>query len=197
VHATELRSVDSILSEIMQVQDVSNIDSIDISKVTLSQLEELGDSVMEKVVGSTATHERLDNALGGEGSSSLTNIHIRVGYNYLAGIPITMMTFMGVGGMMTFGGMMGGNGYFPLNGNYYNGYGMMGNFGWIWMVVGTLIFISLVIGGIYLVSQSTKKQESFTPETRKYDKAMILLKERYARGEITRDEFSRMKDDLK
>lgn len=196
VHGTELRSIDAILAEIMQEQDVSNLDSIVISKVTLSQLEELGDSVMEKVVGNTEAHERLDNALGGEGSSSLTNIHVRVGYNYLAGIPITMMTFMGVGGM-TFGGMMGGYGFIPLNGIDSNGYGMMGNFGWIWMVIGTLLFFSLVIGGIYLISQVTKKQEYLPPEDRIHDKAIIILKERYARGEITHDEYSRILDDLK
>jgi len=195
VHGMELRSVDAILAEIMQEQDVSTKDSIEISKVSLGQLEELGDSVMEYVIGNTVVHERLDEALGGDGSASLANTHIRVGYNYLAGIPITMMTFMGAGGLMTYGGMMGG--YFPRNSNYYGGYGMMGNYGWIWMVIGTLVFVTLIFGGIYFISHRSKTNEFLTPDDKVSDNAMFILKERYARGEITRDEYLRRHDDLK
>jgi len=83
-YGERLRSIETILTEIRQEQNISSTESIDISKVTLAHLEELGDSVMEEVIGNSTLHERMDNVLGGEGSRSLTNTHLRVGYNYLA-----------------------------------------------------------------------------------------------------------------
>ncbi|KAF0222716.1 MAG: hypothetical protein FD133_1904 [Erysipelotrichaceae bacterium] len=207
----ELKSVETIMVEIRLEQNISSTGTIDIAKVSDVRLEELGDSVMELVIGNNALHERMDIALGGEGSISLTNVHIRVGYNYLAGIPITMMTFMGARGMMAYGGMMGSYDYFSQN-NTYLGYGgmmgsydyfpqnitalgyggMMGGFGWIWMILGTLVFIALLVFGFIWLTKTTRKQETTVD-----NKALLILKERYAKGEITKEEYSRMVDILK
>jgi putative membrane protein len=196
-HGESLRSIDTILTEIRQEQNISSTESIDILKVSLAHLEELGDSVMEEVIGNSTLHERMDNVLGGEGSKSLTNTHLRVGYNYLAGIPITMMTFMGVGGMMAYGGMMGGYGY--LSQNVYNpsDYGMMGSFGWIWMIIGGFAFLSLLALGIFLFSRLVSKPMVSSKEFVSENKALLLVKERYARGEITREEYTKISEDLK
>lgn len=177
----DLKSVDTILAEIRQEQNIASTASIDISKVTSAKLEELGDSVMEKVIGNTAVHDRMDIALGGDGSASLTNVHIRVGYDYLAGIPITMMTFMGASGMM------GGYGYFASNNNLTGFNGMMGSYGWIWMIIGLLGVIVLISGGIYLLTHSTRNH-GFESD----HQALSIVKERYAKGEITREEYSAM-----
>ncbi len=68
---------------------------------------------------------------------------------------------------------------------YY--YGHMGYFGWIWMVVfwGAVIWLIL-----WLVNRSNSKisDEKETP--------MEILKERYARGEITKKEYEQMKKDI-
>jgi putative membrane protein len=189
----QLKSVDTIIAEIRQEQSISSTDQIDISKVTSARLEELGDSVMEKVIGNTAVHDRMDIALGGDGSASLTAVHIRVGYDYLAGIPITMMTFMGAGGMMAYGGMMGGYGYYSNQIGTLPGYGgMMGGFGWVWMIVGLLGLIALVGVVVYLLTRNSKQQTISTDNN-----ALNTLKQRYARGEITREEYSRMLEVLK
>lgn len=188
----ELKSVDTIIAEIRLEQNITSTDQIDISKVTSAQLEELGDSVMEKVIGNTAVHDRMDIALGGDGSASLTAVHIRVGYDYLVGIPITMMTFMGAGGMMAYGGMMGGFGNYYQNGNYSGYGGMMNGFGWIWMFVGFLGLIALVGVVVYLATRNSR-QQAITPESN----ALSILKERYARGEISREEYTRMLEVLK
>lgn len=188
----DLKSVDTIIAEIRQEQNISSTDQIDITKVTSARLEELGDSVMEKVIGNTAVHDRMDIALGGDGSSSLTAVHTRVGYDYLAGIPITMMTFMGAGGMMAYGGMMGGYGYYNQVGTL-PGYGsMMGSFGWVWMIVGLLGLIAFVALVVYLTTRNSK-QKAISTDTH----AVNTLKERYARGEITREEYLRMLEILK
>jgi len=189
----ELKSVDTIIAEIRQEQNISSTDQIDISKVTSARLEELGDSVMEKVIGNTAVHDRMDIALGGDSSASLTAVHIRVGYDYLAGIPITMMTFMGAGGMMAYGGMMGGYGYYSNQIGTLPGYGgMIGGFGWVWMIVGLLGLIALVAVVVYLATRNSKQQSFISDST-----SVSILKERYARGEITREEYSRMLEALK
>jgi putative membrane protein len=57
-------------------------------------------------------------------------------------------------------------------GTYGYGWGM--GFGWI----GMLLFWGLLIAGV--------KEES----------ALEILKKRFAKGEITKDDFTRMKDDL-
>lgn len=165
----EFKSVEAIIAEIRKDQNVAITDQIDITKVTSAQLEELGDSVMEKVIGNNSVHERMDIVLGGDGSASLTAVHIRVGYNYLVGIPITMMTFMGAGGMMGgfsysnqigsyqgFGNMMGGYGYYNQIGTLPGYGGMMGGFGWIWMIIGLLGLITFVVVVVYYATRSSK-----------------------------------------
>jgi len=201
----EIRSVETIIAEIRQDQNIASTDQIDITLVTSAQFEELGDSVMEKVIGNNSVHERLDIALGGDGSASLTTVHIRVGYNYLVGIPITMMTFMGTGGMMGgfgysnqigsyqgFGSMMGGYSYYNQVGTFPGYGGMMGGLGWIWMILGVLGLIAFIVAVVYYATRKPRYQTTYSD-----DNAIMILKERYARGEITREEYSRMLEVLK
>lgn len=70
-------------------------------------------------------------------------------------------------------------------GNY--GWGM--GFGWIFMV----LFWALIIIGIVYVIQTLSRRtgQSGTQET-----PLDILKKRYAKGEISKEEFERMKDDL-
>ncbi len=70
-------------------------------------------------------------------------------------------------------------------GNY--GWGM--GFGWIFMV----LFWALVILGIVYIVQAVSRRagQPGTEET-----SLDILKKRYARGELTKEEFERMKDDL-
>ncbi len=67
------------------------------------------------------------------------------------------------------------------------GWGM--GFGWIWMI----LFWGLVIAGIvYIVKALSRRAgRSWQEET-----PLDILKKRYAKGEITKEEFERMKDDL-
>lgn len=56
----QLKSIDAIMAEIRLEQGVQTNKSIDVSKVSQTRLEELGDSVMEKIVGNTAMHDQMD-----------------------------------------------------------------------------------------------------------------------------------------
>lgn len=83
--------------------------------------------------------------------------------------------------MMPGGGMMGWGGF--------GGYGM-GFVGWIFM----LLFWGLIIVGLVLVVRWLWDQGR--PGTGGADSPLEILKRRYARGEISKEEFDRMKQDL-
>jgi len=70
-------------------------------------------------------------------------------------------------------------------GNY--GWGM--GFGWIFMV----FFWALVILGIVYIVQAISRRAG---QSGREETPLDILKKRYAKGEITKEEFERMKDDL-
>ena len=70
-------------------------------------------------------------------------------------------------------------------GTYGGGMGL----GWI----GMLLFWGIIIAGIvYFVLAVAKKERTCHTE----ESALDILKKRFAKGEITKDDFTRMKDDL-
>ncbi len=71
-------------------------------------------------------------------------------------------------------------------GNY--GWGM--GLGWIYMVVFWAVIVTAVV---YLVRFVDKRSGSEAL----HETPLDSLKHRYAKGEITREEFERMKDDLR
>lgn len=78
------------------------------------------------------------------------------------------------------------------------GHGMMGwNMGW-GMGVGWIMMIAfwgLVIFGIVALVKWTSGQGQ--PGNRPTESSVEILRKRYARGEITEEDFRRMKDNLK
>ncbi|MHB1376661.1 MAG: SHOCT domain-containing protein [Candidatus Humimicrobiaceae bacterium] len=78
---------------------------------------------------------------------------------------------------------------------------MMGGFyggglGWIGMIFGFIFFILVVIGIIFLIVWLVKRSNYPGVENRTESKSLEVLKERYAKGEITKDQFDNMKKDL-
>lgn len=86
--------------------------------------------------------------------------------------------------MMPGGGMMGWGGF-----GGYGGYGM-GFVGWLFM----LLFWGLIIVGLVLLVRWLWNHGR--PAAGGSDAPIEILKRRYARGEITKEEFDRMKQDL-
>ncbi len=76
-------------------------------------------------------------------------------------------------------------------GQYYGPH-MMGGWWWMWLVwIGGFFILVLVI---YLLVYGLRN-ESRTPELSR-ETPLDILKKRYARGEITREEYERIKRDL-
>ncbi len=75
------------------------------------------------------------------------------------------------------------------------GPGMMGGFGWMWLMpIFFIIFWGLVIWGIVaLVRGLNAPRDS---DSAKADSALEILKRRYAKGEITKEEYEEKKHDL-
>jgi len=173
-------SLDQVVKEITDAQGAKDSNSIDCTKATEAQLEELGDAVMEKMHPGDQ-HELMDKMMGGEGSASLKAAHIAMGQRYL-----------GCGNNSGYG-MMGGNTSYGMMGGG-SGYGMMGgykNFGfhWFWPILFLLLIIMSVIILMRWLAGINKTSGA-------ENRAKTILKERYAKGEINQEQFERMKKEL-
>jgi len=192
---THSRSIDQIITEIEQKQNVDAISKINPDLVSKNLLEELGDSVMSTMLKDPQQHEWMERMMGGEGSDQLSSMHSYMGYRYLkndgdltAGIlPQGMPGY----GMMGYG-MMG-------SGQWNNGWSRQRRIAGIgrWlipcMLIIFLILLASVIILIILLARSTKTR-TFSGTVRKSDE---IIRSRYAAGEITREEYLQKLKDLK
>ena len=83
-------------------------------------------------------------------------------------------------------------------GECWTGPGMMGGWGmgWFGMIFMMIFWILLIVGMIFLIKwliQSTRHDKAGVSDS---GRAFEILKERYARGEIDKDEFESKKKDL-
>jgi putative membrane protein len=84
-----------------------------------------------------------------------------------------------------------------MMGNF--GYGGYGGFGWIGMILGLVITISVIIGLVFLVVWAVRRMSGNTqPSSQKLigQSAKDAAQVRYAKGEISRDEYQKIISDL-
>lgn len=189
----QLKSVGDILTEIQQEQGVASTDKINPDSVSQAKLEELGDSVMEAMIGNTEMHDQMDIRLGGDGSASLTAFHTRLGYNYLVGYPNGMMSLM-TAGMMGPNGTSNGNNWGGMmgNSNYRGSGGMMGYLGWGGMLMGLIVLILFMVILFFIMRAFVKK-----PSAASLESPLDILRKRFAAGEITQEEYEKMIEHLR
>lgn len=157
------------------------------NQLTDDQFEILGDYFMELML--EEDHEYMDEMMGGEGSESLRITHINMGkrfYNQYLQTGILPTRGMGPS-MMGSSGMMGTNDWehmmYPGDGHFFWGFGLIG--------FGVIVIVAILL--ITLVFLLAQKKE---PEKEMEDNTIKLLKERYAKGEITKAEFDKTRKDL-
>jgi len=77
------------------------------------------------------------------------------------------------------------------------GWPMMGfgGFGGIGMIFGFIFFILIVIGVIFLIIWLVKRS-GYSATDKTSTKSIEVLKERYAKGELTKEQYENMKKDL-
>ena len=183
----KIRSIDSILSDIRKEQGLKESDKINPDKVSPKLLDELGDSIMDKMAGSGERHELMDRMMGGEDSQNLTLMRQRIGYDYLAGNNNWFNNMMGYGGMMygyPYKNYYGNRGGFPMMWN--NGYGMMG-WGFGGWIMG-FIFLIIIIAVVLIIFFALRNKGTITGFSGN-ETPLDILKKRYAKGEISKDEI--------
>lgn len=194
------KSIEVVLKEIRDTQGIGQNKPIDCELVTDGQLEELGEALMNFMHPDLKEHELMDDMMGGEGSESLRAMHIMMGTRYLGCDYGTwsggIFPMMGPGwgrGMMGgyysadrkggYGTMMDGWGYGPMHD------GGIGGLGWLWNIV---IFVIIILGVVALV-----RWLAYPHHYKSEDRSPLdILKERYAKGEIDKQEFEEKKRDL-
>ena len=75
---------------------------------------------------------------------------------------------------------------------WYEGMHWGFSFGWIWMLLFWAAIIALIIWVVKRVTERDTTKTDTTVNTKPLD----IAKERYAKGEITREEFEQIKKDL-
>jgi len=85
-------------------------------------------------------------------------------------------------------------------GGYHMGTGMMGEWGMGWFggIFMVIFWVFIIVGVVFLIKwlvQSPKRHSSLG-RTDTSSRALDILKERYARGEINKQEFEEKKKDL-
>lgn len=202
------RDLDTIVDEILENQGVDSIENVNPDRVAPDLLEELGEAVMAE--------RNLTR-----GSADLEEANRWMGYRYLRSGG--NLSWMGWGpGMMGPGmvgpGMMGpGMMGFGRGGTWNNGSwagpdrgpwgpssrmwtpGMMNGWGdysrsapwippWTWVLLALLLIVIVVL----LIVLFTRRGESKS----RGGAAMEILRNRYARGEISREEFDKIREVL-
>ena len=75
------------------------------------------------------------------------------------------------------------------------GFGMMGGFGWMWLMpLLGLAVIAMIVWAV--VTSAGRSNEPGGSDSSRTDSALDVLKKRYARGEIDREEYEEKKKDL-
>ena len=82
--------------------------------------------------------------------------------------------------------------------SWHMGPHMMGDWGmgWFGMLFSLLFWILVIVAIVYLIKYLARASRGDRKSVQHGSNAMDILKERYARGEIDRNEFEQMKQDL-
>ncbi len=94
-------------------------------------------------------------------------------------------------------GILGKDAWAQWGGAHGMGPGMMGyGMGWIGMIFMAAFWIAVIVGIAFLIRWSVISTGSVGNRGKAEESALEILKKRYARGEIKKEEFEEKKKDL-
>ena len=94
------------------------------------------------------------------------------------------------------GAINGWRGWGMMGPGMMGNYGLYGGYGWWWiMPLVMFVFWGLVIAGLVLLIRAIARGSTSSSQ-KQADSALEILKQRYARGEISKQEFEEKKKDL-
>ncbi len=106
----------------------------------------------------------------------------------IGGIILAVLVILSVVPGLIWGGQYGG--YGMMGSGMMGGFGAMGLMGVFWIAV-----LGLIIWAVVAAARGTGQSGSFDSASRS-DSALEILKKRYARGEINKEEYEARKKDL-
>jgi len=81
-----------------------------------------------------------------------------------------------------------------------HGFGIFGGYSWIWVILNFVIIAAVIIGIVWFIIWVIRRTGSDGPSSLSAGMAMQspkeILQSRYARGEITREQYLQILDDL-
>lgn len=172
------RSIDAVVADILSQAQTESLEDVAADEVSAELLEELGDAVMEEYSYSSWQHSMMDYMIGGEDSLQLADFHRSLGRDYIAS-----------GGEIEYygprrggGWMHGYNRYPPVNSSWER-YGYSGNRWSVYVpyIIGGFILFGVLVVAVLLL----KKRKPDHP-------ALYIIQQRFARGEISQEEYDRM-----
>jgi putative membrane protein len=84
----------------------------------------------------------------------------------------------------------------PADGRYFDHYGMMGGAGWFYGPIMMLLFFGLLVAAVVLIVRLLGGAPLGQGWSRTEDRSQAILRERFAKGEITQEEFEKAKKAL-
>jgi putative membrane protein len=187
-------TIPHVLAEIREAQALPANGKIDCDKVTPEQYERLGEAVMDQQFPNPQDHEWTNNMMGGDSSEMARAIHRMLGARYLGcaygGRAGRYWGWPGImGGVMGYGGAWSGrNGYYGVGPGMTGGwYGQRGTPVTAW-VLGAIVAMLIVAFLVLTIVRTSRLSATEAP--------VDTLLRRYARGEITREQFEQMRKDI-
>ncbi len=192
---SDIRDVDTIVDEILQNQGASNIQNVDPNQVDTELLRELGEAVMDR-----------NQKAWREDPARVEEANRGVGYRYLrnGGEPSWLGSGPGMmgPGMMGFGrsgtrndgnwagpdrGARGSSRWHPGMMDGWSDYSRGQNWlpPWAWVLLAILLIVVAILAIVLFTRRGENKNRG--------GGAMDIARDRYARGEITREEFERIR----
>lgn len=192
-------SPEAIVEELLESQNTSEVTELECERISDQMFERLGKAVAWSTHSDTSDFTMMHRMMGGRNSETTRNWYRRMGARYLGCLPGSVTGAMRPTRPWPWSewensfeyGDAGYQGDYRGRGGPFTPWGhreMM--YGWGNIIVWILIGIAVILATVLAVKSAQ------SPDKSREEKARDILEKRYARGEISQDEYRRIKHDI-